>query len=102
MGYDLHITRAEEWSDNTDSEITPQEWLALIEADPELTLMNMSGYPYFARWSGPSQYDDPWFDFSGGNIYTKNPDEPMIAKMIEMAARLGAKVQGDDGELYET
>jgi hypothetical protein len=33
-------------------------------------------------------------------VFTKDPDQPTVAKMIAIAARLAAKVQGDDGELY--
>jgi len=37
MGYDLHITRRDDWSDQG-HDITSDEWLKLIAADPELTL----------------------------------------------------------------
>jgi hypothetical protein len=39
-------------------------------------------------------------DWDAGNIYTKNPDNPMIKKMVQIAHRLNAIVQGDDGEGY--
>ena len=99
MGYDLHITRADHWAENDKSKITAQEWLAVIKSDPELRLAGYNG-PYFAIWNGPSRYADPWFDWFDGNISTKNPDKPIVAKMIDIAGRLGAKVQGDDGEVY--
>ena len=100
MGYELHITRAENWADNDDCPISLEEWLALVEADPELTIDPANGSPT-ALWAGPSTYDDPWFNWSEGNVSTKNPDPAMIAKMIEMASRLEAHVQGDDGERYD-
>jgi hypothetical protein len=53
-----------------------------------------------ARWSGKSKHSDPWLDWFKGNIYTKNPDEALTGKMIHIARELGAKVQGDDGEMY--
>lgn len=99
MGYDIHITRAEDWAQNEGFEISADEWLKIIEEDPELSLEGVNG-PYFAVWTGESTYPDPWFDWSGGNVYTKNPDEPMIEKMISLAQRLNGKVQGDDGEVY--
>jgi hypothetical protein len=40
------------------------------------------------------------FDFRDGNVTVKNPDEPTIAKMQEFAQKLGAHLQGDDGEVY--
>lgn len=99
MGYDLHITRADWWIANTGSEITAQEWLAIVEHDPELRLAGYNGQ-YFALWSGPSKYSDPWLDWSQGCIYSKSPDKALVQKMIQIAQRLQAKVQGDDGEVY--
>jgi hypothetical protein len=100
MGYDLHITRAENWSENAGAEIGPEEWLALVHADPELAIDPVQG-PYFARWSGPSRYPDPWLDWFAGNVNTKNPDSALLRKMVALANRLGARVQGDDGENYD-
>ncbi len=99
MGYDLHITRAKNWFENEGCEISVEEWLALIRSDAELKLAGYNG-EYFALWSGKSKYEDPWLDWCDGNIYTKNPDGPIIGKMLEIAKRLKAKVQGDDGEVY--
>ena len=99
MGYDLHITRAKNWAENEGAKIRAEEWLQLVEADPELSLAADNG-DYFALWTGPSSYPDPWFDWWEGNVMTKNPDPPIVAKMIELAQRLGGRVQGDDGETY--
>ena len=99
MGYDLHITRAEYWAENDGHEITAAEWLAYVEEDPELTLDASNG-DYFAIWSGKSEYPDPWFDWAEGDIYTKNPDDPILEKALSMAKRFNAKVQGDEGEVY--
>ncbi len=99
MGYELHITRAQYWSMNEGHEITAEEWLGVVESDPELKLAGNNG-PFFTLWIGTSAHVEPWFDWLGGNIYTKNPDEPIMEKMVEIARRLDAKVQGDDGEVY--
>ena len=99
MGYDLHITRAEHWADNGGAEISPEEWLAIVQADPELTLAPGNG-PYFAGWSGPSRHPEPWLDWFAGNVYTKHPDSALLRKMVRLADGLGARVQGDGGELY--
>ena len=101
MGYDLHITRGENWAENHGHYISHEEWLALIKTDTELTLDNRNG-PYFANWSGPSKNDYPWFDWFEGNIYTKSPDRIMLEKMLQIADKLGATVQGDDGEIYDS
>ncbi len=101
MGYELHITRGENWAENQGHYISHEEWLTLIEADTELTLDSRNG-PYFAMWSGSSKHEYPWFDWFEGNIYTKYPDQVMLGKMLQIADGLGATVQGDDGEVYES
>jgi hypothetical protein len=98
MGYDLHITRRKDWS-GTGNDITAQEWLAYVKKDPELLISPENGAT-FALWNGKSEYPDPWLDWSGGNIYTKNPDQALIDKMVAIAGDLHAVVQGDDGEIY--
>jgi hypothetical protein len=100
MGYDLHITGRRDWSD-TGHDIRSSEWLSLVTNDPELRLDTTQG-PFFAVWSGPSQDAAPWLDWRDGQIFTKNPDAPLIDKMIQLAQALGATVQGDDGELYRS
>ena len=99
MGYNLHITRAKFHYNNDGQWIPAEEWLRYIEQDPELSLAGYNG-DYFAIWSGPSSYPDPWLDWSRGNIYSKNPDDALIDKMVEIAKKFNAIVQGDDGEVY--
>lgn len=99
MGYDLHITRAEFWAENEDRPIGREEWLRLVEQDPELAIDEQNG-PLFANWGPVSDDYSPWFDWSEGNVYTKNPDRNTLEKMLKIAALLGATVQGDDGETY--
>jgi len=116
MGYDLHITRKEYWfeEEQNANDITLEEWLVYIHSNSsELELVDTNGVkiseveaksqvpPGFCEWTEHPQDERPWFDFSDGNISTKNPDEPTIIKMISMAREFNAKVQGDDGEVYE-
>jgi len=96
VGYDLHITRAEHWAENDDAPIAVDEWLAVARGDPELAPMPENGDAFFDYAGG-----DGWFDWFQGNVDTKAPNRPTLAKMLELAGRLGAHVQGDDGELYE-
>jgi len=102
MGYVLHITRKDDWSDHTGPVIDEAEWRRIIEEDPELTLdpdtqcVMTDGEFIFAAWkSEPGALG--WY---GGEITTKNPDEALIAKMVQIARKLDARVQGDDGEIY--
>jgi hypothetical protein len=98
MGYDLHITRRAQWSDEG-ADIAAAEWLAYVARDAELRLATVNG-PYFAIWSGPCEYEEAWFDWSCGNISTKNPDLAIIRKMVAIARALNARVVGDEGEEY--
>lgn len=41
-----------------------------------------------------------WLD--DGELWTKNPSEPFVALMIELAGYLGARVRGDEGETYRS
>jgi hypothetical protein len=100
VGYDLHITRADYWAENEGQEITRDEWFALVTSDPELNFDPVNGNAY-ALWNGQCEHAEPWFNWWRGNISTKYPDGAMIVKMIQMAGRLGARVQGDDGEEYK-
>jgi hypothetical protein len=100
MGYEVHITRADDWTSNEDCAIEPSEWLDVIERDESLRLAGYNG-PYFALWDGDSDDREAWLDLVDGNITTKSPSEALLQKMLEIADRLDARVQGDDGELYD-
>ena len=97
MGYDLRITRnvhaAEEGP-----EISRDEWLAVIAGDEELSLEkeDTGGDFVGANWKGEGGV--LWWN--GGDIVSKYPEAPLIVKMVQIARRLNAQVQGDDGEIY--
>jgi hypothetical protein len=96
MGYDLHITRKAHWIDQDGPTISPEEWLSLLEADPELSRATDAGDDTFAgAWKG-----DTTFWFTDGEVRCKNPDPPTVRKMVAIARRFGATLQGDDGEQY--
>ncbi|MFB7260449.1 hypothetical protein [Streptomyces nojiriensis] len=81
MGYDVHITRRENWWDEEGQDISTAEWEAAVAADPGLVMAPM------------------WW--SAGRIVSKNPSDAVIARMCEVAKTLDARVQGDDGECYD-
>jgi hypothetical protein len=101
MGAELYITRAEFWADNDSKKITAKEWLDYVASDPELKIDPRIG-KYFALWSGKSAYDEPWLDWSQGNISTKWPDTALYKKMLKIAKALNAHIQDDDGTRYES
>ena len=116
MGYDVHITRCEHWSDEHGPKIDLSEWLDYVETDPE---MRLDGYAEadlgdgqvlrtedksLAVWRSYSGHQEDgnkaWMYLFDGTVDVKNPDEEIRAKMCRIAVELGARVQGDDGELY--
>lgn len=99
MGVELYITRAKFWADNDDCQITREEWLEYVRHDPELRLDPENG-DNFVLWLGKSQYEQPWLDWSLGNISTKWPDTALFNKMLLVASALSAKIQDDDGTEY--
>ncbi|HEY6255255.1 MAG TPA: hypothetical protein VIY51_05620 [Xanthobacteraceae bacterium] len=118
MGYDLHITRKNDWSDPKGPKISLAEWLAFVNGDPEMRLeahaearlddgSAVRGVPEgLSIWTEYSQHDEAgnkaWFLYSRGEVTVKNPDEEIIRKMWSVAQALSAKVQGDDGEVYDS
>lgn len=112
MGYDLHITRRENWSDRG-NDISPEEWEAYVTQDPELCLdgfaetrtsagelLRMES-PGLTLWTPTSADGDVrWFHHTRGRIDVKNPDPALFAKIWIVAQHFGARVQGDEGELY--
>jgi hypothetical protein len=101
MGYELHITRKKLYVDEDGPEITWDEWKTYVATDPELRLAPELGKNMVAM-NIKCEYPDPWLDWYEGNIETKNPDEAILAKLLQIAAALKAKVQGDDGEVYRS
>ncbi len=110
MGYNVYITRKKDWADEG-NDISYQEWVAVIESDPELIfgpeLLDEKKLT-MARWGKGLDSNEPWLCWSRsrgqseafGFIDTKNPDPRVIEKMIQIAVKLGATVQGEHGEIY--
>lgn len=115
MGYDVHITRREHWSDEGD-DIDLEEWSAYVDSDPD---MRMDGFAEaetpdgtlriegdgLAVWTAHSKHEEDgnmaWFSYFEGDVHVKYPDEEILQKMHRISISLHAKVQGDDGELYD-
>jgi hypothetical protein len=116
MGYDLHITRKQRWSDENGPEIPLAAWIAVVAADRDMRLDGFAetrvgdgsilrieniGLAVWTAWSLHSENGMAWFSFGHGNVIVKNPDLEIRRKMWSLAQTLSAKVQGDDGEFYD-
>src|SRR5688572_13251065 len=101
MGYDVHITRAADWTGSESNPIRPDEWLAFVAAHPELRPDPENGADDFLWIPEDGRRPVPLWWWKG-MICTKNPDRATIGKMVEIAAYFRARVQGDEGEVYPT
>jgi hypothetical protein len=115
MGYDVHITRKENWFDDG-PEISLHEWKTFIDTDEEMRLdgyaeaklpgvnvlrVASDGLVVWTAYLGSTAGGNmAWFDFRSGNVVVKNPDVAILSKMWQIAQKLGARVQGDDCEIY--
>jgi hypothetical protein len=122
MGYDLHITRETDLTDEVSAPIPIEEWFAYIHSDPEMSLdeqAEKAGYAEIRtsegktlRWKSKGRAvwvvvseagqikQWAWFHYSHGEIAVKNPDKETIKKMCAIAKTLKAQVLGDEGEVY--
>lgn len=57
--------------------------------------------PGIAVWTGHPTSETAWFFWNDGEITVTRPDGPMRRRMFEVASTLGARVEGDGGELYD-
>lgn len=106
MGYNIQIVRKKDYDNfEEESDITLLEWQRYLLTDPDLklskTFFGLDDTPGegFVIWEKGSE-ENAWLDFYKGQIYSKNPSESTIRKMMSIAEKLNAKVQGDDGEIY--
>lgn len=111
MGCDVYITRQSNWFRAAEAKrISEVEWRSVVEADSEMWLCGFAEAtspqdgtvryenPLLAEWLGHPHYSQVWFDFRDGNVVVKNPDELVVKKMKQLAHKLDAGVQGEEGE----
>ncbi len=100
MGYDLHITRRAYWLEEG-NDIALEEFVERVRRDAEFKYPGQLG-DVSADWCSSKTCSESWLHWENGQIYTKNPDPEFINKMVSLAGSLGAKVRGDDGEIYRS
>jgi len=116
MGYDVHITRAADWTESESLPIRLDEWKSYVALDSEFALeiaavaelqgggvlaYDNDGLAVWTAFTGHAiDGNKAWFDYRDGRIVVKNPNDEMIRKMKTVAAHLNARVIGDEGELY--
>jgi hypothetical protein len=94
MGYDVYVTRRKVWSDTFGDEIGPEEWMALVDDAEEL-----DAAPEVGSWTARSRAGT-LIEWSDGSVAARDPEDDEVDLLLELAERLGAQVQGEDGEVY--
>jgi len=94
MAYAIHITKKKDWVDK-EPRITQEEWDTLMTNG---TLEKITD-PVMNAWD--AKKEDVYFSFYNGDIISNPRKEEDIEKIKKVASVLHAKVQGDDGEIYE-
>jgi len=68
----------------------------------DLVRLENEGLAIWTKYSGDGLNGNrAWLDYDNGNITVKNSDDEIISKMLDIADKLNAKVQGEEGEVYE-
>ncbi|HEU5332305.1 MAG TPA: hypothetical protein VFU73_06070 [Actinocrinis sp.] len=107
-GREVHISRRVNWWEVDGGQISAAEFKAAVAADADLAMVTV---PDIWRWeprciaemataAGPEPREN--LVWRAGRIVARRPSPALIAKMCELARTLGARVQGDDGEYYDT
>ncbi len=118
MGYDVHITRKDDWSDAEGEEISVEEWLHYVGSDKSMRLdgeaqatmdsgvavgIKDETLAVWTEWEGrKDDVNQAWMWYARGNVMAKNPDAAMRRKMFLIADELNARLQGDEGEFYDS
>ncbi|MCB1405146.1 MAG: hypothetical protein KDK01_02510 [Rhodobacteraceae bacterium] len=108
MGYDLHISRRACWHDLGDPQITLAEWQDYAGQQADLVPFPVReagvvvldvGAPggFGVKVSSGDWWGLMWYH---GEIRTPNPPADLIQRMARIAQDLGARVLGDDDEVY--
>lgn len=102
MGFFTYITRRKNWYDEPDAnDITAQEWVRLADSDPDFERCGATCYLppeeglYNYRLKSPGDWEV--FKYWNGSIRVSVAVIPALSKMHQVARRLGAIVQDEDG-----
>src|SRR5690349_15229398 len=111
MGYNIGISRADNLFDGRDNPKSDDEFRAVAEADPELEYVREDYSKRIRADGGGEETFHPWVYVAhsrrpsiwlvDGVATSKNADDQTIAKLFEIATKLGAQVVGEEGEMYD-
>lgn len=91
MGYEVHISKTQNWLDSDKHPITNEALAQLISLHPEFSF----------KEDGPVKYlDDLVFTFDGSKISIKSPTDAQLYFAFKLSQELNAFLVGDDQEIY--
>lgn len=118
MSYNVYVTRKDDWSDDDGPDITLNDWLDYLAIDGSLipdshrakstdprvaSGAKEATHAYWAEWPGRDDAGhEVWFWLELGNIICANADTATLRKLFVVADVLGARLQGDEGEFYDS
>ncbi|MBT8415866.1 MAG: hypothetical protein KJO42_00340 [Silicimonas sp.] len=118
MGYDLYITRKDDWSDTSGPDISMDDWTEYLFIDKSLEIdarraaeidprvASHAKEPTHTRWlDWPARVPDEneaWMWIEQGNIVATDPDIDFRRKLFLIADGLEARLMGTDGEVYDS
>lgn len=115
MSYSIHITRAQYTWESEDNPITLEEWVTLVNSDPEMKIINEleginplnqekivikleNSAVWIYEYDG--QVCEIPFVYHSGRISVSAGHDKVIEKMKELAGKISCRVVGDEGEEY--
>lgn len=118
MGYDLYITRKEDWSDVDGQDITLDDWMAYVSGDRSLRIdversaasdprvASGAKEPSHVVWvDWPDRevgHQEAWIWLERGNLVATDADLKFRQKLFLIAVALDARLMGEGGEVYNS
>lgn len=118
MGYDLYITRKEDWSDTDGPWITMNDWTEYLFIDKSLEIdraraeavdprvASRAKEPTHTRWlDWPDRepgVKEAWMWLEQGNIVAPDLDISFRRKLFLIADSLDARLMNEDGVTYDS
>lgn len=105
MSIYVYVTRRPDPLEANGPDIAAQEWIEVIESDPDLSIADPPNRSQgdrrcYAMWTSyPGGYP-AWFCLSDGSIEVKGIDEAILAKLQHFASKLNARIVSEMGDEF--
>ena len=105
MSIYIYVTRKADPLEANGQDIAAQEWIELVESDPDLSIADPPNRlpgdrRSYAVWTSyPGGYP-AWFSLCEGSIEVKGIDEAILAKLRCFARKLDARIVSELGEEF--